>query len=223
MNMALFKTLFGSPEERQLKAWQPLVEQINALETGLEKLSPEALKGKTAEFKERLKQGESLDTLLPEAFAVVREAAKRTLDQRHFDVQLLGGIALYYGGIAEMRTGEGKTLVATLPAYLKALEGRGVHIVTVNDYLSRRDATWMGQVYAYLGLSVGVLNSQESFIYDIAHTNENKDKERDEKGSFHVVHEFLRPAGKQEAYRADITYGTNNEFRFHYLPHNPLF
>ena len=151
----------------------------------------------------------------------MREAAKRTLGQRHFDVQLLGGIALFKGGIAEMKTGEGKTLVATLPAYLAALEGKGVHVVTVNDYLSRRDAVWMGQIYNALGLSVGVLNHDESFVYDQTHTN--KDKERDELGSFHVVHEFLRPATKQDGYRADITYGTNNEFGFDYLRDNLLY
>src|SRR3989344_4250487 len=147
--MALFKSLFGSPEEKKLASWQPIVERVNALESDLEKLSAEELKAKTLEFKDRLTKGASLDDILPEAFAAVREAAKRTLRQRHFDVQMLGGLALYNGGIAEMKTGEGKTLVATLPAYLVALEGKGVHVVTVNDYLSRRDAVWMGQIYAY--------------------------------------------------------------------------
>jgi preprotein translocase subunit SecA len=219
--MAFLKSLFGSPEEKLIKSWQPLVERVNAFEPVLEKLSSDELKDKTVEFKRRLNSGESLDELLPEAFAVVREAAKRTLGQRHFDVQLLGGVSLHKGGIAEMKTGEGKTLVATLAAYLNALEGKGVHVVTVNDYLSRRDAVWMGQVYYALGLSIGVLNSQESFLYDPAHTN--KDKERDDIGSFHVVHEFLKPATKQEAYRADITYGTNNEFGFDYLRDNLLY
>jgi len=221
--MAIFGSLFSSPEEKKLKSWQPLVSAINALEPEIEKLSPDELKAKTAEFKSRLSKGESLDSLLPEAFAAVREAAKRTLGQRHYDVQLLGGIALYNGGIAEMRTGEGKTQVATLPAYLKALEGKGVHVVTVNDYLARRDGVWMGQIYDCLGLSVGVLNDHESFIYDAAHTEKNQDKERDETGSFHVVHEFLRPSNKQEAYRADITYGTNNQFGFDYLRDNLLY
>ncbi len=221
--MAIFGNLFGSHEEKKVKSWQPLVERVNALESEIAALSREEMKAKTLEFKERLQKGEKADDLLPEAFALVREAAKRTLGQRHFDVQLLGGIALYYGGIAEMRTGEGKTQVATLPAYLKALEGKGVHVVTVNDYLSRRDGVWMGQIYDYLGLSVGVLNSAESFIYDSSHTSAQKDAERDEKGSFHVVHEFLRPATKQEAYRADITYGTNNEFGFDYLRDNLLY
>ena len=148
--MAFLSSLFGSPEEKLLKSWRPLVEQINALELSLEKLSPEELLGKTLELKDNLKNGKSLEDILPEAFALVREAAKRTLGQRHFDVQLLGGIALFKGGIAEMKTGEGKTLVATLPAYLAALEGKGVHVVTVNDYLSRRDAVWMGQIYSAL-------------------------------------------------------------------------
>ncbi len=221
--MALFKSLFGSHEEKTLRSWQPLVDQINSFESAFEKLSPEEIKAKTLEFKKRLRDGTKLDDLLPEAFALVREASKRTLGQRHFDVQLLGGIALYHGGIAEMRTGEGKTLVATLPAYLKALEEKGVHVVTVNDYLSRRDAAWMGQIYDYLGISVGILNSHESFLYDSAHTNKTEDNERDETGSFHVVYEFLRPVSKQEAYRADITYGTNNEFGFDYLRDNLLY
>ena len=206
-----------------LSSWQPIVEHINSFEPEYEKLSPEALKNKTQEFRDRLKKGETLDNLLPEAFALVREAAKRTLGERHFDVQLLGGIALYKGSIAEMRTGEGKTLVATLPAYLIALESRGVHIVTVNDYLSRRDAVWMGQIYAFLGISVGILNHAESFLYDRTLTESNLDKTRDELGSFRVVHEFLRPATKQEAYHADITYGTNNEFGFDYLRDNLLY
>ncbi|MEX2013476.1 MAG: preprotein translocase subunit SecA [Parcubacteria group bacterium] len=226
--MAFLSSLFGSPEEKLLRSWKPLVERINALESSLENLSPEELSGKTLEFRERLKKGETLDDILPEAFAAVREAAKRTLGQRHFDVQLLGGIALYKGGIAEMKTGEGKTLVATLPAYLVALMSKGVHVVTVNDYLSRRDTVWMGQIYSYLGLSIGVLNHAESFIYDSRHTHAivgqvNLDKERDKLGSFHVVHEFLRPASKKEAYQADITYGTNNEFGFDYLRDNLLY
>ena len=219
--MAFLASLFGNPEEKLLKSWKPLIGRINAFEPSLENLSPTELKAKTVEFKIRIGKGEKLDDLLPEAYAVVREAAKRALGQRHFDVQLLGGIALYQGGIAEMKTGEGKTLVATLPAYLVALSGKGVHVVTVNDYLSRRDAAWMGEIYNYLGLSVGVLNHAESFLYDPAHSE--KDKERDELGSFHVVHEFLRPATKKEAYQADITYGTNNEFGFDYLRDNLLY
>ncbi|MDB5266929.1 MAG: Protein translocase subunit SecA, preprotein translocase subunit SecA [Parcubacteria group bacterium] len=223
--MGLFGSLFTGPEEKKLRSWGPLVAQINSFEEPYSKLSSAEMKGKTAEFKERLAKGASLDDLLAEAFAAVREASKRTLGQRHFDVQLLGGIAMHKGGIAEMRTGEGKTLVATLPAYLNALTGSGVHVVTVNDYLSRRDAVWMGQIYSYLGLSVGVLNHAASFLYDPAHISqgESADEERDETGSFHVVHEFLRPATKQEAYRADITYGTNNEFGFDYLRDNLIY
>lgn len=223
--MAFFKGLFATPEEKRLRSWQPIVSKINSLEEEYQKLSPEELKGKTLEFKERISKGESLEDVLPEAFAVVREASKRTLGQRHFDVQLLGGLALFNGGIAEMRTGEGKTLVATLPAYLMALEGKGVHVVTVNDYLSKRDGVWMGQIYNYLGLSVGILNHAESYIYDDtqkAVTSED-DKERDEKGSFKVVPDFLRLVSKKEAYQADITYGTNNEFGFDYLRDNLLY
>jgi preprotein translocase subunit SecA len=219
--MAFLKDLFQSSEAKVLSSWSPLVKKINDLEATYSTLAPDDFKTKTLEFKNRLTQGESIDDLLPEAYAAVREASKRTLGQRHFDVQLLGGIALHKGGIAEMRTGEGKTLVATLPAYLNALNRKGVHVVTVNDYLSRRDAVWMGQIYAYLGLSVGVLNHAESFLYDPSHIK--SDKERDETGSFHVVHEFLRPVTKQEAYRADITYGTNNEFGFDYLRDNLLY
>ena len=148
-----------------------IVKNINDREKDIAALSPDALRNKTEEFHSRLQRGETLDELLPEAFAVVREAAKRTLGERHFDVQLLGGIVLHQGGIAEMRTGEGKTLVATLPAYLNALVGKGVHVVTVNDYLSRRDAVWMGQIYAALGLSVGVINHEVSYLYDQQHTS----------------------------------------------------
>ncbi|KKR91439.1 MAG: Protein translocase subunit SecA [Candidatus Falkowbacteria bacterium GW2011_GWA2_41_14] len=159
---------------------------------------------------------------------MVRESARRTLKQRHFDVQLLGGIVLHQGKIAEMRTGEGKTLVATLPAYLNALSGKGVHVVTVNDYLSRRDAVWMGQVYNALGLTVGCINHEASYLYDSAHrspvstseTDDKLDKERDIMGAFHIVHEFLKPCSRKEAYSADITYGTNNEFGFDYLRDN---
>ena len=226
--MAFLKSILGSPEDKALSSWGPLVEHINSLESSFEKLEDTALKEKTSEFKKRLSNGETLDDILPEAFALVREASKRTLEQRHFDVQLLGGIALFKGGIAEMRTGEGKTLVATLPAYLMALEDKGVHIVTVNDYLSRRDGVWMGQIYDFLGLSISILNDGESFLYDPTQTKDNQeseeaDKERDTLGSFKVIHEFLRPSTKQEAYRADITYGTNNQFGFDYLRDNLLY
>src|SRR5882724_9228953 len=159
---ALARRLFGSANERYVKGLQPLVDAVNALEPELEALSDEALRQRTPWLRERLEKGEELDDILVDAFATVREAGKRTLGQRHFDVQLLGGMVLHRRGIAEMRTGEGKTLVATLPAYLNALTGEGVHVVTVNDYLSRRDAVWMGQVYAALGLSVGVITHDES-------------------------------------------------------------
>ncbi|MBI5401010.1 MAG: preprotein translocase subunit SecA [Candidatus Yonathbacteria bacterium] len=214
--MSFLRTLLGGGGSTSKYA--PLMKKINSFEPALQALSDEALRAKTEEFRARLSSGESLEDVLPEAFAVVREASRRTLGQRHYDVQLLGGIALHDGKIAEMMTGEGKTLVATLPAYLNALSAKGVHVVTVNDYLSRRDATWMGQIYSFLGLSVGVLNHSVSYLYDPNH--QDKDAERDELGSFKVIHEFMRPCSKQEAYRADITYGTNNEFGFDYLRDN---
>ncbi len=212
------KHIFGDPNKKALKKYDPIVAQVNSFEPAISALSDEQLKAKTVEFKSRLEKGETLGQILPEAFAIVREASKRVSGQRHFDVQLIGGAILHGGSIAEMRTGEGKTLVATLPAYLNGLTGKGVHIVTVNDYLSRRDAAWMGQIYNFLGLSVGVINHESSFLYDPAHTE--LDKERDELGSFKVVHEFLRPVTRSEAYGADITYGTNNEFGFDYLRDN---
>jgi len=211
--MNWLKNWFGE-STAELKQLERTVAQINDWEPSIKALSDEGLQAKTAEFKTRLSTGETLDDILPEAFAVVREAAFRTLNQRHYDVQLIGGLVLHHHGIAEMRTGEGKTLVATLPAYLNALTGRGVHVVTVNDYLARRDAVWMGQIYAFLGFSVGVINNQASYLYDQTAT---PDAARDAEGSFKVIHEFLRPAGRAEAYAADITYGTNNEFGFDYL------
>lgn len=223
--MSFLNTIFGNKYEKAVKPFWPIVAQVNALEEGIKALSDGDLRAKTVEFKERLTKGEMLEQILPEAFAVVREAARRTLGERHFDVQLIGGMILNKGGIAEMRTGEGKTLVATLPAYLNALTGHGVHIVTVNDYLSRRDAVWMGQVYNFLGLSVGVINHESSFLYDEKHiadktVEEKEDKERDQLGSFKIVHDFLKPCTRREAYEADITYGTNNEFGFDYLRDN---
>ncbi|HEY9584524.1 MAG TPA: preprotein translocase subunit SecA, partial [Candidatus Paceibacterota bacterium] len=217
--MASFlKGLFPDENTKKIKSFQPLVDKINAQGQAFSVLSDNELRGKTDEFKKQLEEGKSLDDILPEAFAAVREAASRTLKQRHFDVQLIGGIALHKGNIAEMRTGEGKTLVATLPVYLNALEGKGVHVVTVNDYLSRRDAVWMGQIYSALGLSIGVINHESSYLYDPAHRE--VDEKRDEIGSFKVVYEFLRPCTRQEAYNADITYGTNNEYGFDYLRDN---
>ena len=223
--MPFLAKIFGDSNERAVGALRPIVEEINLLEKDFEKLSNEELKGKTSEFKKELDDFEDkkdgLDVILPRAFACVREASKRTLGQRHFDVQLMGGMALHRGEIAEMKTGEGKTLVSTLPAYLNALTGEGVHIVTVNDYLSRRDTAWMGQIYNALGLTVGGLNHEASFLYDPK--VEANDAERDTIGAFKVVHEFLRPVSRREAYAADITYGTNNEFGFDYLRDNMVY
>jgi len=213
----ILKKVFGSRNDRILRRLQKMVGQISALDSQTTELSEEALKAKTQELRERLAQGATLDDILPEAFATVREAGKRVLNMRHFDVQLIGGMVLHEGKIAEMRTGEGKTLVATLPVYLNALSGKGVHVVTVNDYLARRDAGWMGALYHYLGLSVGVINStggggvdSASYLYD-----------PDYAGSESFRH--LRPVSRREAYRADITYGTNNEYGFDYLRDNMAF
>ncbi len=201
-----------------ISSLKTVVESVNFLEDEFSKLSDDGLKEKTLEIKARLVEGAEADDVFPEAYALVREASKRTLKQRHFDVQIMGGIVLHKKGIVEMRTGEGKTLVATLPAYLNALSGDGVHVVTVNDYLSRRDAVWMGQIYSTLGLSVGVITHDESYIYDPNHRD--LDETRDTLGSFKVVHQFLRPCSRKEAYTADITYGTNSEFGFDYLRDN---
>jgi len=189
----VLRKIFGSRNERVLKRMRKVVTTINALEPACEALTDEQLRAKTIEFKDRLANGETVDTLLPEAFAVVREASKRVLEQRHFDVQLIGGMVLHEGKIAEMRTGEGKTLVATLPVYLNALTGKGVHVVTVNDYLARRDANWMGGIYSFLGMTTGVVVPGMDF------------------------------GEKRAAYRADITYGTNNEYGFDYLRDNMAF
>ena len=189
----LYNKIFGSHSEREVKKIQPIVQQINALEPKISSLTNEQLQAKTAEFKERFANEESLDSLLPEAFAVVRESGKRILNMRHFDVQLIGGVVLHQGKIAEMKTGEGKTLVATLPAYLNAIAGQGVHVVTVNDYLARRDSEWMGRIYRFLGMSVGVIQHD------------------------------LNDADRKVAYGSDITYGTNNEFGFDYLRDNMKF
>ncbi|HLQ63704.1 MAG TPA: preprotein translocase subunit SecA [bacterium] len=204
--------LWGDTTSRDLQRLQPLVEAATALEPDLTPLSDQALAGKTEEFKERLAGGETLDDLLPEAFAVVREAARRTIGLRHFDVQLLGGAVLHQGKITEMRTGEGKTLVATLPIYLNALAGHGVHLVTVNDYLARRDAGWMGPVYQFLGLSVAMIAHEFSGLYDPAfHDPQAHADDR--------LNHF-RPVARKEAYQADITYGTVSEFGFDYLRDN---
>ncbi len=216
--MISLKSLFGDPSQKILKNTGELVAKINALEPEYKALSNEDLHQRTHWFRNRISAGETLDDLLPEAFAAVREAASRTVKMRHFDVQLIGGMVLHWRSIAEMKTGEGKTLVATLPVYLNALMAKGVHVVTVNDYLARRDAVWMGQVYAALGMSVGVINNQESYLYDPGH--KEVDAMRDEEGSFRVFYEFLRPSTRRESYEADITYGTNSEFGFDYLRDN---
>ena len=193
MFSSLIKKFIGSKNERELKKMWPIVAKINALEASVSTLTDEQLTGKTGEFKERYARGESLEALLPEAFAVCREAGKRVLGMRHFDVQLIGGMVLHSGKIAEMKTGEGKTLVATLPAYLNAISGKGVHVVTVNDYLAKRDSEWMGRLYSFLGLSVGI-----------------------------IVH-GIEDDQRRINYAADITYGTNNEFGFDYLRDNMKF
>ncbi len=217
--MSLFTTIFGDTSSKFIKTTNAIVAKVNSLEADILPLSDADFPKKTQEFKDRLAKGESLDDMLPEAFALVREAAKRNLGERHYDVQLIGGLALHNGKIAEMKTGEGKTLVATLPAYLNALTGKGVHIITVNDYLARRDAVLMGQVFNFLGLSVGVINSQNvSYLYDPTHKEE--DTERDTVGEFKIVYDFLKTCSRKEAYGADITYGTNHEYGFDYLRDN---
>src|SRR3989344_5210400 len=209
--MAFLQKIFGS-NEREVKKFLPLVESINSHEPSISVLSDEALKAKTAEFKERLGKGESLDSLLPEAYAVVREAAKRVINERHYDVQLMGGIALHKGKIAEMKTGEGKTLTSTLPIYLNALTGKGVHVVTVNDYLAKRDCNWMGRVYEALGLtSACIVGQGVSYRYESHITDES---------AVTIEMENLIPVTRREAYASDITYGTNNEFGFDYLRDN---
>ncbi len=220
--MSFLTKIFGDPNEKQIKQLRPLMEIINKLEESVSNLSKEDILKNSEELKKRSEK-EPLDDILPQAFALAREAAKRTLKQRHYDSQVIGGIALHQGKIAEMKTGEGKTLAATLPAYLNALTGKGVHIVTVNDYLARRDAVWMGQIYAYLGVTTGCINDRQSFIYDPDYksgTEEEKDDLRDELGSFRIQEDFLRPCTRKEAYAADITYGTNNQFGFDYLRDN---
>jgi preprotein translocase subunit SecA len=216
--MGILKLIFGDENKKKLKPYYENLKKVNSYADEIKSLSDLDLKEKTKYFKEQLKSGKTLDDILPEAFAVAREAADRTLKERPYDVQIIGGMVIHKNNIAEMRTGEGKTLVATLPTYLNALTEKGVHVVTVNDYLARRDAVWMGQIYDFLGLSIGIINQSASYIYDPNHTN--KDKERDEAGGYHIVHEFLRPATRQEAYAADITYGTNSEFGFDYLRDN---
>jgi preprotein translocase subunit SecA len=216
LSMKLLQKIFGDESQKEIKRAKKIVDEINLMETEIEGLSDSDLQAKTQEFKDMLSSGKTTEEILVPAFAVVREAARRTLSQRHYDVQLIGGMMLHWGNIAEMRTGEGKTLVSTLPIYLNALEEKSVHVVTVNDYLSRRDAQWMGQIFAFLGMSVGVINDQnQAYLYDSGH--QEVDKDRDELGSFKIFYEFLKPCTRRAAYRADITYGTNSQFGFDYL------
>ena len=204
----LLKKIFGSKNEREIKRMRPVIGQVGALEPAVSRLTDQQLGSKSDEFRKRLADGAQLDDLLSEAFAVCREMSKRKLKMRHFDVQLIGGMILHEGKIAEMKTGEGKTLVATLALYLNALEGKGAHLVTVNDYLAKRDAQWMGPLYHHLGLSVGIIQHETSFLFDPTYDPEDK----------RLL--YLRPCTRREAYRADITYGTNNEFGFDYLRDN---
>jgi preprotein translocase subunit SecA len=232
------ESVFPPESVRLIKSFEPIVDKVFSYEEELKTLSNEELKSRSLSLKEKVQkeleglsgderkkiEKKVLDAVLPEAFALVRESSRRTLKMMHYRVQVIGGMLLNLGQIAEMRTGEGKTLVATLPAYLNALTGRGVHIVTVNDYLSRRDAVWMGQVYDMLGISVAVINHQSSYRYDTTHLSQEEEKKDDEKrddiGAYKVVYDFLKPCSRQEAYKADITYGTNNEFGFDYLRDN---
>lgn len=220
MAQSFWESIFGSRTSTVIKETESLVARINALEPTMQALVDADFPTTTQKLKDRLVAGESLDGILPEAYALVREASIRTMGgMRHYDVQMIGGIVLHRGMVAEMRTGEGKTLVATLPVYLNALTGKGVHVVTVNDYLARRDAQWMGQLYSFLGLSIAVINdANQSYRYDAGH--QDLDEKRDEEGSFKIFYEFLKPCSRQEAYQADITYGTNNQFGFDYLRDN---
>ena len=216
--MSFLDRFFGPSYEKELKALQPLVNAVNEREAALIDLSEDNFREHTAALREQVAAGATLDDVLVEAFALAREASRQTTGLRPYDVQLIGGILLHRGRIAEMRTGEGKTLVGVLPAYLNALVGDGVHVVTVNDYLARRDAVWMGQIYERLGMTVGVINQGASYLYDPGHLE--KDAQRDEQGSYKIVYDFLRPCTRPEAYAADITYGTNSEFGFDYLRDN---
>jgi preprotein translocase subunit SecA len=218
--------IVGDPNEKVLDKLREEVEKINALEDDYQNLSDEELKSQTDKFKERLGNGEALEDMVYEAFAVVREAAKRNLQQRHYDVQMMGGLTMFRGNIAEMRTGEGKTLTSTAPLYTHALTGKGCHLVTVNDYLAKRDAVWMGQIYHALGLTVGCVAQEGGYVYDPDYKHEDEeeaeehDEERDTTGAFKVHMDYLKPVDRNDAYEADITYGTNNQFGFDYLRDN---
>ncbi len=216
--MGILDKLFGDANDKFIKSLQPDIDAINNLEKEFAELSDQDIKNKSLELKKQVVNGTKLEDVLVPSFALVREAAKRTLGQRHYDVQLVGGIVLHQGQIAEMKTGEGKTLTSTLPIYLNALEGKGVHVVTVNDYLAKRDAVWMAQIYNFLGISTGVIGHESSFIYDPEHKSETDDKVRDQ--GVQIVMDYLKPVPRKEAYAADITYGTNNEFGFDYLRDN---
>ncbi|MBU1203142.1 preprotein translocase subunit SecA [Patescibacteria group bacterium] len=216
--MKFLDKLFGDANEKFLKSLRPQIDKINNLENDFLSLSDHELKEKSLELKKQIKDGAKLDDVLTPAFALVKVAAQKTLNQKPYDVQLLGGIVLHQGQIAEMKTGEGKTLTSTLPIYLNALEEKGVHVITVNDYLAKRDAVWMAQIFNFLGLSVGVIGHDSSFIYDPSPKSEEDDKTRDQ--GVKVVMDYLRPVTRKEAYQADITYGTNNEFGFDYLRDN---
>lgn len=215
--MSLLSKIFGDPNQKYVDSLLPIIESINSLEKDFEKLSKDELRAKTKKFQEDLKNNKTtLDEILPEAFAMVREAAKRTLNQRHYDVQLISGITLHKGRISEMKTGEGKTLSSTLPLYLNALTGKPVHLVTVNDYLGKRDCVWMGQIYDYLGLTVSAIEHEASYIYDASHVDAQDGKPN----NITIVEDYLKSVSRQEAYKADIVYGTNNEFGFDYLRDN---
>ncbi|MBD3251424.1 preprotein translocase subunit SecA, partial [Candidatus Uhrbacteria bacterium] len=219
--MGIMKKILGDPNLKEIKKLQLVVHQINELESGVKDLTDDQLKEKALEYRKSVTDGKDLDELLPDVFALAREASKRTLSQRQYDVQLIGGIALHKGMIAEMRTGEGKTLTAVAPVVLNALSGKGVHVITVNDYLARRDTAWMGQVYHALGLTIGCIQHEGGYIYDPNFKAEPEhDEDRDTTGSFRVDMDYLRPCTRKEAYDADITYGTNNEFGFDYLRDN---
>ena len=222
--MALLGKMFAQNQSAAfVKAAKPVIDRAAALSDEFENLSQDELTARLNAVRDRTDGQPTKDGDVAEVFAVVREAARRTLKERHYDVQLIGGLALAKGKIAEMRTGEGKTLVATLAVTLRALAGKGVHVVTVNDYLARRDGAWMGQIYDYLGLTVGVVTSGGSYIYDPSHVPQSEDEARDETGSFRVFYDFLRPVSKQEAYAAHITYATNNELGFDYLRDNTAY
>ena len=234
--MSILSKILGDDNKKFINKARPIIEQINAFEKEISSLNGEELKDRSDRLVEKISTGTRLDEILPEAFTLIREASKRTLNQRHFDVQLIGGLALHQGKISEMKTGEGKTLAATAPAYLNALSKKGAHIVTVNDYLAKRDAVWMGQIYHALGLKVGCIAHESAFLYDPNYQQENpkqipnsksetqnddmRDRERDLEGGFKVEESYLRPVSRKEAYLADITYGTNHEFGFDYLRDN---